>query len=104
LHVHTCNARPHTAKKVAEFVAGNGVKRVSHPPYPLDLTPCAFYLFGWIKGRLAGASFEELDHPLQEIDAIFPSIDKTRLERAFQEWMDRLAQCCVAVGGLVEGT
>jgi hypothetical protein len=25
------------------------------------------------------------------------------MERVFQEWMDRLAQCYVAVGGLTEG-
>jgi hypothetical protein len=60
--------------------------------------------FGYIKGRLAGASFEELDQPLQAIDAIFQSIEKAVLERVCQEWMDRLTQCCVAVAGLVEGT
>jgi hypothetical protein len=40
---------------------------------------------------------------LQAIDAIFQSIEKATLERVFQEWMDRLAKCCVAVGGLIEG-
>jgi hypothetical protein len=58
---------------------------------------------GYIKGRLADASFEEPDQPLQVIDAIFPSIEETTLEDVFQEWMDRLAQYCVAVGGLAEG-
>jgi hypothetical protein len=38
------------------------------------------------------------------IDAIFQSIEKATLERVFQKWMDRLAQCCVAVGGSVDGT
>jgi hypothetical protein len=37
------------------------------------------------------------------IDAIFQSIAKTTFECVFQEWMDRLAQCCVKVGGSVEG-
>jgi hypothetical protein len=41
---------------------------------------------------------------LQATDAIFQSIEEAVLERVFQEWMDRLAQCCVAVGGLGEGT
>jgi hypothetical protein len=41
---------------------------------------------------------------LQAIDAILQSIEKATLEGLFQEWMDRLARCCVAVGGLVEGT
>jgi histone-lysine N-methyltransferase SETMAR len=104
LHAHADNARPHTAKKVPEFLAGNGMKRAHHPPYSPDLAPCDFYRCDHIKGRLAGASFEEPDHFLQEIDAIFQSIEKATLERVFQGWMDRLAQCCVVVSGFVDGT
>jgi hypothetical protein len=59
--------------------------------------------FGYIKGRLAGASFEGPDQLLQAIDAIFQSIEKTTLVRVFQECRDRLVQCCMAVNGLVEG-
>jgi hypothetical protein len=40
---------------------------------------------------------------LQAIDPIFQSIEEATLESVFQESMDRLAQCCVAVGGFVEG-
>jgi hypothetical protein len=36
---------------------------------------------------------------LQVIDAIFQSIEETALECVFEEWMDRLAQSCVAVDG-----
>jgi transposase len=103
LHVHADNVRIHTVKKVTEFLAGSGMKRAVRPPYPPHLAPCNFYLFGYIKGRLAGASFEEPDRPLQVIDAISRFIEKATLERVFQEWMHRLAQCCVEVGGRVEG-
>jgi hypothetical protein len=34
----------------------------------------------------------------------FQSIGEARLKRVFHKWMDRLAQCYVAVGGSVEGT
>jgi hypothetical protein len=60
--------------------------------------------FWYIKGRLAGASFEEPDQLLQAIDVIFQSLENATLEHVFQEWMDRLAQCCVAVNGLIEWT
>jgi hypothetical protein len=93
LYVYAGNAAPHTAKKVTEFLAGNSMKRDPHPPYSPDLAPCEFYPFEYIKGRLAGASF----------DAIFRSIESATLERMFQEWMDRLTRCCMAMGGLVEG-
>jgi transposase len=102
MHVHADNTRHHTAKKVTEFRAGNGMKRVPHPPYSPDLAPCDFDLFGHIKSRVAGASFVEPDQLFQAIDVIFQSIEKLRLEHVFQEWIDRLVQCCVAVGGLAE--
>jgi hypothetical protein len=79
------------------------MNRDPHPPESPDLAPCDFCRFGYIKGRIAGASFEEPDQLLQATDAIFQSIGKASLEHVFQEWMDRLAQCCMAVGGLVEG-
>jgi hypothetical protein len=104
LHVHPDNACPQTAKNVTEFPAGNGMKGAIHPPYSPDLAPCNFYLFGHTKGRLAGASFDEPDQLLRAIDAIFGSIEKVTLERVFQEWIDRLAQCYMAIGGIVEGT
>jgi hypothetical protein len=34
---------------------------------------------------------------------IFQSIEEAILERVFQEWMDKLAHYCMAVGGSVEG-
>jgi hypothetical protein len=40
---------------------------------------------------------------LQAIDANFQSIEKATLERVFQEWMDIMTQCCVAVDDLIEG-
>jgi hypothetical protein len=80
------------------------MKRAPSQPYSLDLAPCDFCLFGYIKARLVDASFEEPHQLLQVIDAIFQSIENVTLECVFQEWMDRLAQCCVVVGSLVEGT
>jgi hypothetical protein len=50
------------------------------------------------------ASFEEPDQLLLVVDVIFQFIEKATLERVFQEWMDRLAQCRMVIGGLVEGT
>jgi hypothetical protein len=52
------------------------MKRAPYLPYSPDLAPCDFYLFGYIKGRLADASFEEPDQPLQAIDAVFSPLKK----------------------------
>jgi hypothetical protein len=52
--------------------------------------------FYHVKGRLTGASSEDPGQLLQAIDAIFSPL-KVTLEHVFQEWMDRLAQYCVAI-------
>jgi hypothetical protein len=57
----------------------------------------------YIKGKLAAASLKKPGQPWQAIGAISRSIEEAILERVFQERMHRLAQCCVAIGGLVEG-
>jgi hypothetical protein len=71
LHVHADSAWLLIAKKITEFLAGNNMKRTPHPPYSLDLAPCDFYIFGYIKRRLACVSFEEPDQLLPAIDAMF---------------------------------
>jgi hypothetical protein len=89
LHVHVDNAHPRTAKKVTEFLAGNGMKTASHSSCSLDLAPCNLHLFGCIKGRLAGPSFEEPDQLLQAIDAVFRSIEKPHWNACFRSgWTD----------------
>jgi transposase len=89
LHIHADNARLHTAKKVTEFLAGNGMKRAPQPLSSPDLALCEFYLFGYIKWRLASASFEEPDQLLQAIDATFQSIEKPHWNVCFRSgWTD----------------
>jgi hypothetical protein len=85
LHVPVDNPRSHAVKKATEFLAGNGMKRGPHSPFSLDLAPCDFYLFGYIKSRLVCASFEEPDQLWQVNDVIFQSIEEATLERVFQE-------------------
>jgi transposase len=103
LHVHEENARPHTAKKVTEFLAGNRMKRAPHPPYSPDLAPYDFDLFGYIKDRLAGASFEEPDQIFQKIDAIVQSIEKLRWNACFRsgrkDWRNIVWQLLVESKG-----
>jgi hypothetical protein len=67
LHIHADNARPHSAKKVTEFLACNGMKSAPHPTFSPDLEPYDFDLFGQIKGSLAGASSQEFDRLLQAL-------------------------------------
>ncbi len=51
---HWDNAPVHTAAKVQEWIAANGVRVIEHPPYSPDLAPADFFLFQRIKAELGG--------------------------------------------------
>jgi transposase len=104
LIVHSDNARPHTAKRVDDFFDNNGMQRALHPPYSPDLAHCDFFLFGYIKEKLRGQSFDTSDELLTAITGICESIQKVTLEKVFCEWQARLARCVRDNGGLVRST
>jgi hypothetical protein len=76
--------------------------RTDHPPYLLDLAPSDFYLFGYIKSRLSGISFDEGGGLLSVVETILGSIEKSALDRVFLEWMERLQRCIDTNGDYVE--
>ena len=46
--LHFDNARPHTARKVVEYMNLHNMKRAPHPAYSPDVAASDFYLFGYI--------------------------------------------------------
>jgi hypothetical protein len=83
-YIHPDSAPPHTAKKVTEFLARNGMKRAPHLSYSRDLAPCEFSLCRRIKGTLASAPVEEPDQLLRAIDVIFSPLKKSHWSACFR--------------------
>jgi hypothetical protein len=48
-HLHVDNAKPHTSKMSIENIEELGFILVPQSPYSLDLAPCDFFLFGYLK-------------------------------------------------------
>jgi histone-lysine N-methyltransferase SETMAR len=102
LIVHADNARPHVARQTIGFLEQNGMKRGPHPPYSPDLAPSDFYLFGYVKGCLAGNAFADADELLDAVQRILEGIEKATLQAVFLEWMERLEKCIDTNGEYVE--
>jgi histone-lysine N-methyltransferase SETMAR len=64
-----------------------------HPPYSPDLASSDFYLFGYLKDRLQGQHFQDLDQLFDAITALTGTIEKVTWQRVFLEWMERLRRC-----------
>ena len=90
--LHFDYARPHTARKVIQYMDVHHMKRAPHPPFSPDIAASEFYLFGNLKDRLAGLKFESLDELFECIYEILKKIPKETLINVFLEWEKRLKQ------------
>ena len=67
----------------------SGFQRAPHPPYSPDLAPSDFFIFGYIKGKLGGRSFDKREDLYEEISSILNSISEAERIKVFDEWMHR---------------
>jgi transposase len=83
------NARPRTTRKYRAFGEENRLRLAVHPPYPPDLAPSHFFLFGYIKHCLQGIAFSFRENLLAAIHEIIGAIPRPTLENVFRHWMER---------------
>jgi hypothetical protein len=102
LTVHADDVRPHVTRLSAEFFWDNWMKTAPHPPYSHDIVPLDFYLFGHVKGCLAGHAFMDSEEPFEAVRAALGSIEKVTLQALFLESMDRLRKCIQTNGEYTE--
>lgn len=74
--LHDDNASPHTCTDTRRFQIMSNIKKVNHPPYSPDLSPCDFFLFPTVKRALRGQTFPSgsqqahWTHPFLEVEAL----------------------------------
>jgi hypothetical protein len=61
------------------------VTRVMHPVYSPDAAPCDFFLFGYLKGEMAGFTVDLPVDILSEIRRIFQEISEKTLVAMYNE-------------------
>jgi histone-lysine N-methyltransferase SETMAR len=90
LFIHYDNARAHVCKHTSDFLSTSSMERLPHPPYSPDISPCDFFLFGYLKHLLAGLGF---DNPLQlehHLKITMNEISQSTYTKVFNHWIDRL--------------
>lgn len=100
--IHFDNARPHTSRKVVEYMDLHSMKRAPHPAYSPDIAASDFYLFGYLKNELEGEEFETADQLFDAIQKILSEISHDTLNKVFLEWMKRLQQVIDNNGNYIE--
>lgn len=90
---HMDNAPCHKSRMTLDYMAENNIARMVHPAYSPDLSPCDFYLFGFLKYRFADTKFKDMDDALEQITYWVKSISKEDRIAVMREWMRRLQRC-----------
>jgi hypothetical protein len=102
LVLHANNARPHIAVISSSILEEKGMTRADHSTYSPDAAPSRFYLFGYIKRRLSGTSFDEGGDLLSAVEDILCAMEKSTFHSVLLERMERVQRCidanCDSVG------
>ena len=62
-----------------------GIKRVPHPPYYPDLTPCDFWLFPKFKG----CHYETIEEMKEAVTKVIDTLTQEDFHRAFRKLLER---------------
>ena len=90
IFIHMDNAPCHNSKVTRDEIDKLGMIRIPHPPYSPDISLCDFWLFGKLKGYLAGCHFSSEKQLFDAIVKFFNSIDKNEIKNVYEEWIKRL--------------
>ena len=100
--MHFDNAPSHKAKSTKLFLDLNGVKTLQHPPYSPDLSPCDFFLFGFLNQELEGTTLSGREDAIQKCNEILGKIEKKVFQHVWMEWKSRLVKCIEMEGDYIE--
>lgn len=101
--LHHDNAPSHSSLLVSQFLAGNEIAVLPHPPYSPDLAPADFFLFPKLKTTLKGRRFQSVDEIQQNSQRQLRTISQNEFQGAFQQWQKRWERCVASRGEYFEG-
>jgi hypothetical protein len=88
--VHLDNARPHNSRKSATTLPATKACRIPAPIYRPDLSPNDFFLFGMLKERMSGTSYNLPDELISTISELIASFPKDQFVTVCKNWIKRV--------------
>jgi histone-lysine N-methyltransferase SETMAR len=79
------HAPSHIAKVMIAKIGESGMNQMPHPPYSPDIAPSDFFLFGYLKHKLQGCSYDSADDLFSAITDLMENLEKRLLHRVFNE-------------------
>ncbi len=101
--LHMDNAPAHSGDMVKWCMENLEWRRLPHPPYSPDLSPCDFFLFPLLNKRLRAREFGDLTLLKLAIERELGDITVEQWRRCFRDWVRRCRKCLAFNGGYFEG-
>jgi histone-lysine N-methyltransferase SETMAR len=92
IYFHMDNASSHRSHLTDSMLDEMEVERMPQPPYSPDISPSDFFMFGFLKRKLAGKRHESRNKLEITLQGILKQVDSAMLRRAFKNWEKRLKQ------------
>lgn len=96
------NSPIHKSNLTQSFISSHGLYMPKHPPYSPDISPCDFYLFGYLKNKIIGKTFAAKEELVSWIEEKISEIPRSQLEKVFEEWLKRLKLVIEVNGDYIE--
>jgi hypothetical protein len=77
----------HNAQKISLELDRHKIERGPHPAYSPDISPCDFWLFGFLKEKLKEPERSTSDEIIETITAIWNYATFEELQSVFSEWI-----------------
>jgi hypothetical protein len=90
---HFNSAPMHNTRTVMEQLGHSGSKRMEHPTYSPDLSPCDFFHSHYMKEQLKGRSFAEEEELASALSELMSKSPPDMILRVFADWNRRLWLC-----------
>jgi hypothetical protein len=89
---HMDNSRCHNGRMATAEFNRRRLGRTKHPPYSPDLSPCDFWLFGFLKEKLKDRQLRGVQSLRQAITDLWDEPTFEDIQAVFLEWMNRLSR------------
>jgi len=85
-----------------EFLAGNNITTLPHPPYSPDLAPCDFFLFPKLKTHLKGHRFRRVENVQAAATKALNNISNEGFLHCYEVWQQCWNRCIRSQGAYFE--
>jgi hypothetical protein len=96
--IHMDNCKVHNSAKTTQRLEESQVIRFAHPAYSADISPCAFWFFGWSKDMMKGYQFQSADDVQAFLVDLSSHLDQSTLLSVYEGWITRLEEVIATNG------